>query len=55
MVREKLSVDHSSEVPLEAPHRVLAALAGFTFSLKERAGTGIVTNLGECDCVYGPV
>jgi hypothetical protein len=54
-VGDELPVDDAGKMPLQASHRVLAALAGFTFPVEVFTGTRVVTDLGEGDGVYGSV
>lgn len=54
-VRDELSVNDADKVTLEASHRVLAALAGFTFPVEVFTRPWVVTDLDEGDGVYGSV
>jgi hypothetical protein len=55
LVSDEPPVDRSGDVPLQASHGVSLALAGLTFPLEVCTGTRIVTDLSECDGVYGSV
>src|SRR5665809_26196 len=53
--RDEPPVNDAGKMPLQASHRVLAALAGFTFPVEVFTCTRVVTDLGEGDGVYGSV
>src|SRR5665809_24289 len=53
--RDEPPVNDAGKMSLQASHRVLAALAGFTFPVEVFACARVVTDLGEGDGVYGSV